>query len=446
MNNPIAILRDFLRERPPYDYDRPKNLAGAKGLIALSLLLYFAIVLTRSWSNFSQPGLYAEDSAHYFNFYYGNIRTLADIFQNPNGYYNLYNNLVALLIAKVDILLQPFCYQAVCLMLCFATIGAFSFSGLLRSRPLLFIAPFFLGLTGLNHLYYYISLTFQMYMVVVLLLVLLLYQSPDTLLGRICLFFLCVFLIWSGPYSVLIVPFGVVFLVLFRGRELQLAGLVLVTVGYTLSVTESTIMLANILSPDIWMLWIRTLITDIYFLGLKDSVNIEKVVLVFGSLGLLFLVLREDDFFLRMSLVLAVLIISSLAPLFLSNKYLLYRTIYPCHILIGQFLWIIYLLFAADRLLMRLPRWRLATGTILASIIVVLIVYDNYENPDKFRVPVMSTMPRFLQAVKQAEGQDLASRGKQVVVVTKGTSVFKVAAVVGDRHAKAKRTKTRLIE
>lgn len=290
-----------------------EQLEHLKYLFA-GIFVYIAVVVIRSWDNFSTPGLYAEDSIHYFNLFYGNNRSVLDVFQHPNGYYNIYNNLVAFLTAKANIIYQPFFYQLACITLSIITVCAFSFSGLLSQKKLLFASPLLLGLSGLNHLYYYISLTFQMYAVVLLLLTLLLYRRITSTYGNVFLFFLLSFLIWSGPYSVLVVPFCLCFIVLFKGRTALFSVLIAVTLGYTFSVTKSTIMLENLFNINILLLWGKTLITDVYFMGFKDSVNPEKILLVLSSLSLLFYFLRRDSFFLKTSILFLVIIVASFAP------------------------------------------------------------------------------------------------------------------------------------
>lgn len=438
MNKTVDTFRQYLRSRHIYDLNLEETLTENKGLIFTSLLLFIGVLVLRSWTNLSHPGLYAEDSIHYFNYYYGNFRTFTDIFQHPNGYYNIYNNLAAFIIAKADILLQPLLYQTVSLLLCLVTIAAFSMSGLIKSRYILFISPFFLGLTGLNHLYYYISLTFQMYVVILLLLVMLFWQRCHRLTVNILFFIIASFLIWSGPYSVLLVPFCLVFLILFKGKEYLFTALILVALAYTLSVTKSTIMLENILKPDILLLWGTTLVTKVYFLGLKSSVNAEKLILIALSLAALFWYLRRDTFFLKTSLLFGVIIVSSFAPLFLSKKYLLYQSIFPCHVLIAQFFWVGFLLYSADRIILRQERNRFVVGMAMVVAITVLIAYDNYMTSEKYRVPVLTSIPMFLQTVKEAEQQDLAAKGERVIITTNGTGVFKAAAIVGDRSPSGK--------
>ena len=426
----------FLKNRDTYALPVEEAVA-TRNVIFLGLFIFAGVLLLRSWDNFSQPGLYAEDSIHYFNYFYGDVRAFADILRHPNGYYNLFNNLVAWLTAKADVLLQPLIYQTVCIGLSFLTLAAFSFSGLVANRYLLFISPLLLGLSGMNHLYYYISLTFQMYVVVLLLLILMLRRHKAALPVEVILFVLMAFLVWSGPYSVLAVPLGAAFIVFFRDRTITCAGLLLVTVAYTLSVTESTIMLENIFDPEILRIWGTTLVADVFFMGFKESVNIEKLLVVAGAALTIFLLLRRDRLYLKTAVLLLIIIVASFAPMLLSKKILLYQRIYPCHLLIAQFFWLVLILFTADRLLKRWPAREHLFGGLFAVLAALFVLADNIEHPDKRQARIQEALPRFLQQVKKAEEMNLAQEGQRMIIST-GTGTFKAAAIVGDRSKKGK--------
>ena len=433
----MSNIVKFLKNRDTYALP-VEEAVTTRRTIFLGLFIFTGIMLLRSWNNFSQAGLYAEDSIHYFNYYYGNVRAFADILQHPNGYYNLFNNLVAYLTAKADVGLQPLIYQSVCIVLSLLTIAAFSFSGLIANRYLLFISPLLLGLSGLNHLYYYISLTFQMYVVVLLLLILMLRRTRVSAPVEVMLFMLMSFLVWSGPYSVLAVPLALSFMVFFRDRTIACVSLLLVTAAYTLSVTKSTIMLENIFKPEILRLWGSTLVTDVFFMGFKDSVNIEKLILIAVTFITILILLRRDRLYLKTAMLLLIIIVASFAPLFLSKKILLYQKILTCHLLIAQFFWLALILFTADRMLARWPARQHFFGGVFVLLAALFIFADNTRHPDKWQAKIQEAMPRFLQKVKEAEEMNLAGEGKRMIISTAGTSTFKAAAIVGDRSKSGK--------
>lgn len=433
MKNFVSELRDVFCDREIYKLDWYDTLIENKSYVFSGLLLYVLAVVVRSWTNYSHPGLYVEDSMHYFNYYYGNFRHFSDIFQHPNGYYNIYNNLMAWLIAWADILWQPFLYQLTSTIIAILAICAFSLSGLLKNRFTLFICPLLLGLSGMNHIYYYITLTFQMYVVIVLLLGILFWQKSSVPLFNLIYIVLASFLIWSGPYSVMTVPFCLTFVVLFRGKTTINICLLVVTLAYTLSVTQSTFMLENLFSKNIMQMWGKALVTEVFFMGFKDSVNLERLLLIFATLTFLMVFLRKEKYYLKVSLLFAVIIISSFAPLFLSQKYLLYQTIFPCHLFIAQFFWLAFVLYSLDKILLRLKRYQNGVGILIVALCATFIVFDNYNNVDKYSVPILSSTPAFLQKVKEAEGMGLEKKGQNMVITTNGTGPFRAKALVGDR-------------
>jgi hypothetical protein len=440
MNVSLSGFLSFFPGRQEYCLNRGKVLTGKKFYIFAGLAAYILIMLVRSWDNFSSPGLYVEDATHYFNLFYGGDRPLSSIFQHPNGYYNIYNNFIALMTAKADILQQPRIYQSLAILLCVLTVTAVSFSGLLQNRFVLLVSPLLLGLSGLNHIYYYITLTFQMYVVILLLLVLLLWRWKLPFILNPVFFFILAILIWSGPYSVLTVPFCLTFLFFFKERTWTCLGVIGVTIFYALSVEKSTIMLGNLFDSEILNLWFQTLITKVFFMGMKDSVNIEKIILLLVVFLPLFFILRKEKPYLKISALFFVVIVSSFAPLFLSKKYLLYQTIYPCHVVIAQFFYLVFILYSADQLLKKYADFEMQMSSVFLLSVFAFILLDNLEHEEKFRTPIMKSIPAFLQAVKKAETSGLPDRHQHVIIITDGIKkAFKPVAVVGDRSKGSKR-------
>ncbi len=440
MGTSQSNLSTLLSWREEYHRDLNSFFSGKKFFIFAGLAAYILIMLVRSWDNFSAPGLYVEDATHYFNLFYGGHHPLGSIFQHPNGYYNIYNNFIAFLAARADILLQPRIYQSVAIMLCVLTVAAVSFSGLFQNRFVLLIAPLLLGLSGLNHIYYYITLTFQMYMVVLLLLVLLLWRWKLPFIVNLFFFVLLALLIWSGPYSVLTVPFCLTSLFFFKGRTWTNLGIIAVTVSYALSVEKSTIMLGNMFNTEILTLWFQTLITKVFFMEMKDSVNTEKIILLLVIFLPLFFILRKEKLYLKTTALLFVIIVSSFAPLFLSKKYLLYQTIYPCHIVIAQFFYLVFILYSADHILRKFSNYEIQIGSLFMLSVFAFILLDNIEHQEKYRTPIMESIPAFLKAVKKAESTGLSDRHQHVVIITDGIKkAFRPVAVVGDRSKGSKR-------
>ena len=257
-----------LLQRTPYIQDSSTFFRDNRRTLLLSILLFLAALFFRSWQNILNPGLYMEDAAHYFNIYYGMDREFEFILQHPNGYYNILNNFIAWLTAKSDVRLHPLCYHLFSLALGITVASCFIFTGILRNRWILLITPLTLGLSGMNHIYYYVSLTFQMYNVVVLLLCLLFFPIVRSSYAICLLCLITTILIWSGPYSVVALPTAIMLMVLFRTKAkiILFLSVIVNVLLYSLSVKESTIQLINITDKGIQNAAIQVLFEQVFFL------------------------------------------------------------------------------------------------------------------------------------------------------------------------------------
>ncbi len=402
------------------------------GIISLVI-----IVIARSWSHFTHPAFYAEDSIHYFNLYYGNQQDIGIIFSHPHGYYNVINNIIALLIAKLDILVQPLAYHLTALTIGITTVATFSFSGLIRNKYILFITPLLLGLSGMNHVYYYISITFQMYVLIVFALVLLFKINKPTGIFLIPFFIFLSLLIWSGPYSVLIVPYSLCYILLFKDKTPFFVTLTAVCLFYVFSVDSGTIHLENLFNPDIIAYWVKALASQIFYMELFDKVGTAGYIVIGCFFTIVYTLLYKDFFFLKTSLLFLCVIILSYAPYTLSTKFFVYPTIFPCHKFIGQFFWLAFLLFIFDRITIR---YHLLSRFLIPFIMIMIplfIFYDNNIHPWKYQKQLFPAMPKFLALVKQTEQKHLENRHQQLIIKTKGTDGTRVIARVGDQREEA---------
>ena len=376
------------------------------GTLAVVSVVFFVLVLGfRSWDNLIHPGLYMEDAGHYFNNYYGVKRYFSFVLQHPNGYYNILNNVVAWAASRLDIRLQPLSYHLFALSLGMAVAACLAWSGVIRNRFILVVTPLALGLSGMNHIFYYTSLTFQMYNVVVLLLCLFYFPSPKTWLGAFMLMALAALLIWSGPYSVVALPVALLYLLCyeFDKKAVVCCGIIACILWYTSSLQGGMIRFENILDPDLRRTIIEVLFGKVFLLDLGGTINPIKVVAVLIGFASLFFGLRHDIRYLKIALLALSTIILSLAPLFLSEKILLYQRVFPCHLYIAIFFWIFFLLCSLDALLRRLPRYRSSGGALLAVAVVAVVWIDNSKHPDKGTITVMGQIPAFVEAIYQAE-------------------------------------------
>jgi hypothetical protein len=373
-----------------------------------------------------------EDTSHYFNYFYGDIRGLKSLFHNPNGYITILTNSVALLTAKLDVRIQPAVYLVTSATMTILAVMALPCSGLLKNKYILFCSPFLLGLSGVNHLFYYTTLTYLIYVAVILLFGLLFWEAGDNRFRTGLLFAFLTLLIWSGPFSVLTVPFSLLFILFFKGKTRFLLALLVVTVLYLLCVSEKTIMLGNILHGAVRRIWFQTLVLKVFLMGAREVVT-PKIEIIFALFFTgVFFFFRKDFFYLKIALLLFTLIDGSLALLFLSKKYLLYQRVLPCYLFIPQFFWLFFLLFTSDRFLVNHKKLN-NLGIPVACCFFAFIVYDNLHHPEKRTIPRMPALPRFLEVVHNNEIRHWEKENKLKIITTPGKGSFRPTAKVGKR-------------
>lgn len=393
----------------------------ARRVLLPSLLVLAAVVLARSWTNFLHPSLFVEDAFHYFNRYYGNRIPLADaLLAQPNGYLNVLPNFAAWLLAYLPPrwIAGAYAGVAVAASLCAAILPAKT--GLFRNSWILFTVPLVLGLSGLNHVFYFTTITFLMYVVVLILLVLLLQPPPATRM-RLCLRTLAgVVLVFSGPYSVVAVPAAFLLLLQFRpSRQSWFWAAMAITGLLYMQTTQGVANPANLFYPPVLERAAEVLVGRVLFLDLLPVGPVPGGILAAAFLGGLAWTLRGDPFFLRMGLVLLAVSLLSLAPLFLSLKFFLYPDPYACHIVIAQFFWILLLLFAADRLLLRCGRGAIV-APVVAAAFLALVAVDNRLHPEKRFFPPNPAVREFLGRVEAAEAAGLEERNEFILIRGEG--------------------------
>lgn len=437
----MAIYSKFIEyftSREQYSLDKNNFLQENWKILLASLVTFIGVVLWRSWPNYAAPNLFVEDTTHYFNYFYGNTRDFSSLFHNTNGYINILNNLLGMYVAKFDVRLQPYMYAWIGTFFCTLVAMSLSFSGIFKNKYIIFIAPFFLGLTGLNHVFYYVTLTYQIYILVILMLTLLFWEPVKNKFLNLLFFLLLSLLIWSGPFSVLAVPFAFCFILLFKGKTKLMLSLVVVTFLYLSTVNESTIWLHNILDPNIRALWISLLVEKIFFLGLAGpSGNTKLLFAVCATLSIVAF-FRKDFFYLKIALMIFMLINGALGALLLSKKIVLYQRVLPCYLVIAQFLWVFFILFTVDRVLAKSKRLYHG-GAIACLVFITVIMYDNYHNPSKWTSPEMASLPIFLDTVYKAEQLPLAEEGKVQVIYYGNHPHFKPSVKVGSQEKGAER-------
>ena len=113
MNRSTWNILDFVKERPVYTLGRKQFIEKNNKVLWLGAGIFIVVLLFRSWDNFSHPAFYVEDASYYFKINYDEGFEFKNIFRNPNGYFNVFNNFIAQLISNLDIRFQARAYLAV---------------------------------------------------------------------------------------------------------------------------------------------------------------------------------------------------------------------------------------------------------------------------------------------------------------------------------------------
>ncbi len=185
----------------------------------LGCLILLIALFARSWQTLSVSAFYVED-ALLFSYYYGGTSPLGDVLDNHFGqpYTTLISQFFAWTYAYADVRLQPYLYQWTGFIWGMLAACCLFFSGLIKSRVILLVGPSLIGLTALNHIYYFNTLIYVMYTAIIIMLALMFYPGPKSGWSALVFLLFMVLLPWAGPYSVLSVPAVLALVMLSRGE------------------------------------------------------------------------------------------------------------------------------------------------------------------------------------------------------------------------------------
>ena len=408
--------------RIPYPVAGEANVLPRPWVLS-SLILLGALVLLRSWENFLHPSLFVEDAFHYFNFYYNSKVSFWDaLLRHPNGYLNILPNVMAWAFAWMDVRSIPGAYVGFAVTFTLFAASLPLLTGWFRNRWIAFVVPLVLGLSGMNHIFYYTTLTFQMYVSVLVLLGMMFLPASRGRLGLALRILIGVLLVFSGPYSVVAVPVGLMLLVLFQPSRQSFFWASMVFAGIVFLETSSgMVRLQNALEPSVLERMGRVMVERVLFFD-WGIVEVSTGIWIVGALIVLaYLLLWNDASFRRIGTVFLAIVALAMAPLFLSWKFLLYSDPYDCHVLISQFFWLMFLLYAADRISERFGGL-LKIAPIFAVLFVAFVGIDQVKSPNKRFYPPNPETIRFVERVKIAEELHLEDENEFVILDGVGAS------------------------
>ena len=405
-------------------------------------MLLLALAAARSWANFMHPGLYVEDSLHYFNVYFGADQPLSEIFRKPNHYLVLGTNFIAWAVAKLDVMWQPYVYLGFAILFAWISASMIVFSGLFKNRYVILLAPALLGLVGFNHLYYWVTLTYQIFNAVILLLALMYFPTPETGMRKAGWMIAATILIWSGPYSVLVLPLALVMLAfrMYPEKRYLLIYVIVCVLFYYATLNGGTTDIFALFRNNVRQVhFASVLFEQVWFMGWFGDLTVGKVVLWLFAMTSVFYFMRKDVDYLRVSLSLLMISVVNLAIYFMSSKYMTIDY-WPNHVFISQYFWLVFILYTFDRASTRFQLNRLWSVMFLVAF-AIIIYADNAANPEKRYKAIQTHIPDYLGTVSHYESLDgQLQRDNKKLVIEAPAYDFIVGpkVVIGSKRADAR--------
>ena len=387
--------------------------------IFLGIALLVILVFLRSWEGLTTDALFMEDAALHFNKYYAGEKPFYSIFDRPNGYVAFITNLQAWLYAKLDVMWQPDLYRYSGILLALIAGSYLGFSGLFNQPVMLLAVPGVLGLSGLNHIFFWNTITYQIFTAVVLLICLLFLPPPATRLRLILRLTLIAVLVWSGPYSVIAVGVAVL-LLLFRvypGSISIYLWTIFCAISYFIAFDGSAVQpfaLFNTLhrAPHLF----AVLFEKVLLLDLFGEMSLAKGMIPLIVISVLLWNLRSDRRYIKISLTIFAIMLSSLLLYFVTVKYDRF-VVQENHILLSYYFWLVFLLLSIDRILTKYRISRYIQAVVMAGL-ALFVWKDNQLHTNKHYWPKMDELPGFMRAVGYFEGEQhaLEKEGRYVVL------------------------------
>ena len=125
----------------------------------------------------------------------------------------------------------------------------------------------------------------------------------------------------------------------------------------------------------------------------------------------------------------------------------MYGSIYPCHLLLGKFFWILSVLLIVDGLVKVIPeKFHKTSVSAIACCIVLFVVVDNIRHESMRKIDVLYNIPKFLQTIHETEKLKLEERNEIIRIIADGVGIFDPTVRVGSRNPDAKLVQTIYIE
>ena len=431
------ILTPFYPPEQKLTADEIWNRKGP--LIVISWLTLLIVVLVRSWTDISQLSIPVEDGSLYFAKFYNFDRTDI-IFEKPNGYYTLPTNLLALFTTLLPVQIQPYIYKLIALLACSLCCIAILFTGLFRRNAFIFLVPLALGFTGINHLFLWNTLTYQIYIFPLIIVIGLWMNFGNLKLSSFLIVFILLIGIWSGPYSIIILPVSLILFWVFPGKTNRLINLCAFMAGmaYFLSMDSITQIREFFTDSERVLDYLQTLLNEVLFLSAFEGSTLIKLGLLLAFFCLVLFFLKQNKLYLFNSSMFLLICFLSLGFYFLSTKYetASFNHAYKSY---SVFFWVLFLLYSLHEIINRFDLSKYVQILIVVTVLGIVYV-DNHKHSYKWATNLNSTDKQFIQAIYYFEQFKLAKRNRYVVLenLTHWYGIKNVRVVVGSRRADSK--------
>ena len=406
-------------------------------------IIFIATNLYRLWPSIAAAALHGEDAIEFSDFYSGRSLSDAETWHYYRGYTVVLMRLVAWFCTRFPIEWQPYIFAIMGITFTTIAILITAWCGLLQRRSILFIAPIALGMLGMNHSIFYLSVTQILYSGVLIVFALLFYPFPKQTYRYTGLLLLMCFLVWSGPYSVQLIPVALALILFFYNKQKAVA-LFLIALSaffYLKSSSSGLLQLENLAIPGVHHAFMRAMLEKVFLFNLFWNIHYLVALSILIAIVAVAYFLRHDRQYVKVAVILMGLIISSMLSYFISVKYTQYGgEIIEAHTILSQYAWVLLLLYTADRLLLKLSPDKLSFSSFFViAVFVSVTVFSQYQQPFRYQHNVDPRLKGYFKAIRTMEKQDLLIHNQYVILSHINAESLQMDVHIGSKQDDATR-------
>jgi hypothetical protein len=260
---------------------------------------------------------------------------------------------------------------------------------------------------------------------------------------------LLILLVFSGPYSILAIPFAAGLLLFFGDRRDVLVRIIVIAVAlvYLMTMKGGTARPDFIINPIVLNDMYQALLGKVLLLGFIESPQPLHMIAVLCFVSYFLWLHRGDRVYVKLSVLMLGLVLAGVGTFYLSLKYVLYGRPNAAHLMMPTYFWAAFLVLTAERTARRYPR-RLPGRLLIPAVLASIMVWSHIEQPEKRRFDREPETQAYLDAIETVEQLGLEDRNKYVIMRGKGglESYFKPVIRVGSYREDAQRAGREIAE